>query len=66
MESAMARKAKRRRIKRKAWTRREVKELREYSKEKMSVKKISREMRRSVGSLRQKARALRIRLGHRR
>jgi hypothetical protein len=30
------------------------------------VKKVSRLMRRSVGSLRQKARALRIRIGHRR
>jgi hypothetical protein len=66
MESAMARKAKRRRIKRKSWTRSEVAELRRYAKDKMRVKKISRLMRRSVGSLRQKARALRIRLGHRR
>ena len=60
----MAKKAKRRRPK--PWTRAEVKELREYSKDKVRVKKISREMRRSVSSLRQKATALRIRLGHRR
>ncbi|MGC2826090.1 MAG: hypothetical protein WA322_17930 [Pseudolabrys sp.] len=62
----MAKKAKRRRIKRMAWTRTEVAELRRYSKDKMRVKKISRLMKRSVGSLRQKAKALRIRLGHRR
>ena len=34
-ESAVARKAKRRRIKRKAWTRSEVAELRRYAKDKM-------------------------------
>jgi hypothetical protein len=62
----MAKKAKRRRTKRAAWTRAQVAELRKYSKEKMRVKKISRLMRRSVGSVRQKARALGIRLGHRR
>ena len=50
----MARKAKRRRVKRKTWTRSEVAELRRYAKDKMRVKKISRLMRRSVGSLRQK------------
>ena len=61
----MAKKAKRRR-RTKPWTRGEVAELRGYSKDKLPVKKISRLMRRSVGSLRQKARALRIRLGHRR
>jgi hypothetical protein len=60
----MAKKAKRRRPK--PWTRAEVAELRRYSKDKMRVKKISRLMSRSVGSLRQKATALRIRLGHRR
>ena len=62
----MAKKAKRRRTRRKAWTRAEVAELRRCSKDKMRVKTISRQMRRSVGSLRQKARALGIRLGHRR
>jgi hypothetical protein len=62
----MARKAKRRRMKRVAWTRTQVAELRRYSKDKMRVKKISRLMKRTVGSLRQKARALGIRLGHRR
>jgi hypothetical protein len=62
----MAKKSKRRRTKRAAWTRAHVAELRRYSKEKLRVKKISRLMKRTVGSLRQKARALRIRLGHRR
>ena len=62
----MAKKAKRRRTKRVAWTRAQVAELRRYSKDKLRVKKISRLMKRSAGSLRQKARALGIRLGHRR
>jgi hypothetical protein len=62
----MAKKAKRRRTKRVAWTRTQVAELRRYSKDKMRVKKISRLMKRTVGSLRQKAGALGIRLGHRR
>jgi hypothetical protein len=62
----MAKKAKRRRAGRLAWTRAQVAELRRYSKDKLRVKKISRLMKRTVGSLRQKARALGIRLGHRR
>jgi hypothetical protein len=66
MESRMAKKAKRRRTKRVAWTRAQVAELRRYSKDKLRVKKVSRLMKRTVGSLRQKARALGIRLGHRR
>jgi hypothetical protein len=60
----MAKKARRRRPK--PWTKAQVNELRRYGKERMRVKKISRLMNRTVGSLRQKARALRIRLGHRR
>jgi hypothetical protein len=62
----MAKKAKQRRTKRLAWSRAQVAELRRYSKDKLRVKKISRLMKRTVGSLRQKARALGIRLGHRR
>jgi hypothetical protein len=62
----MAKKAKRRRTNRMAWTRAHVAELRRYSKGKMQVRKISRLMKRTVGALRQKARALGIRLGHRR
>ena len=55
-----------RRGKRVSWTRTHVAELRRYSKDKLPVKKISTLMKRSVGALRQKARALGIRLGHRR
>jgi hypothetical protein len=62
----MAKKTRRRRTKRAAWTRAQVAELRRYSKDKLQIKKVSRLMKRTVGSLRQKARALGIRLGHRR
>ena len=62
----MAKKAKRRRTKRVAWTRADVAELRRYSKERLPVKKVSRLMKRTAGSLRQKAKRLGIRLGHRR
>jgi hypothetical protein len=61
----MAKKTKRR-SKRVAWTRARVAELRRYSKDKMRVKKISRLMKRTVGSLRAKAGTLGIKLGHRR
>jgi hypothetical protein len=54
----MAKKAKRRRTKRMAWTRAHVAELRRYSKDKLFI---SLEIfLRTVGALRQKARALRI------
>ena len=62
----MAKKAKQRRTKRMAWTRTHVAEFRRYSKDKLPVKKISKLMKRTAGALRQKARALGIRLGHRR
>jgi hypothetical protein len=62
----MAKKAKGRRIRRQSWTRTHMAELRRYSKDKLPVKKISALMKRTVGALRQKARALGIRLGHRR
>jgi len=61
----MAKKAKRR-AKRKAWTKAHLAELRKYSKDKLPVKKISKLMKRTAGALRQKARLLEIRLGHRR
>ncbi len=61
----MAKKAKRR-VKRKAWTKAQLAELRKYSKDKLPVKKISKLMKRTVGALRQKARLLHIRIGHRR
>ena len=61
----MAKKTKRR-AKQVSWTKSHVTELRKYAKDKLPIKKISRLMRRSVASLRQKARRLRIRIGHRR
>jgi hypothetical protein len=54
------------RVVRREWTRAEVKELRQHSKAKTSVKAISRAFRRTPGALRQKARVLGIPLGHRR
>jgi hypothetical protein len=51
---------------RRDWTRAEVKELRQHSKDKARVKAISRTLKRTPGALRQKARALGIPLGHRR
>ena len=61
----MAKKAKRR-VKRAPWTKSNIAELRKYSKDKLPVKKISKLMKRTGGALRQKARSLRIRIGHRR
>jgi hypothetical protein len=62
----MAKKAKKRTIKRVAWTKALEKELRTYSKQKLSVDKISKMMKRTPGALRQRARAMGIPLGHRR
>ena len=61
----MAQKTKRR-TKRVSWTKSHLAELRKYSRDMLPVKKISRLMKRSVGALRQKARHLGIRIGHRR
>jgi hypothetical protein len=49
-----------------AYTRADVKELRAHSKAKTPIAKIAKLMKRTVGSLRQKAGRLGIRLGHRR
>ena len=54
------------RIVRRDWTRAEVKELKQHSKNKTRVKTISRALKRTPGALRQKARMLGIPLGHRR
>ena len=51
---------------RRAYTKADVKELRAHSKAKTPVVKIAKLTKRSVGSLRQKALKLGIRLGHRR
>ena len=58
--------ARRKRAVRRDWTRAEVKELRQHSKDKTRVKTISRALKRTPGALRQKARVLGIPLGHRR
>ena len=54
------------RVVRRDWTRAEVKELRQHSKDKTRVKNISRALKRTPGALRQKARVLGIPPGHRR
>ena len=61
----MAKKAKKA-IVRREYTKADVKELREHSKAKTPAAKIAKLTKRSVGSLRQKAAKLGIRLGHRR
>jgi len=60
----MVRKAKR--IVRREYTKADVKELRAHSKARTPVAKIAKQMKRTEGSLRQKALALSIGLGHRR
>ena len=62
----MAKKAKRKIVVRREYTSADVKELRLHSKAKTPVVKIAKLTKRSVGSLRQKALKLGIRLGHRR
>ena len=57
--------ARRKRIVRRDWTRAEVRELKQHSKDRTRVKAISRALKRTPGALRQKARALGIPLGHR-
>ena len=56
----------RKRVVRRGWTRADVRELRQHSKDKTRVKTISRALKRTPGALRQKARVLGIPLGHRR
>jgi len=51
---------------RREYTREDVKELRAHSKAKTPVAKIAKGTKRTEGSLRQKARALGISLGHQR
>ena len=52
--------------KRRPWTKEDVRTLKAHSKAKTPVIEISRQMKRSVGTLRQKAIRLGIGLGHRR
>lgn len=52
-------------LKRRAWTKADERALRQHSKAKTPVSKISRTMKRSAGALRQKARGLGFSIGHR-
>ena len=54
------------RVKRREWTTQDVRDLKKHSKDKTSVQKISKALKRTPGSLRQKALTLGIPLGHRR
>jgi hypothetical protein len=58
--------AKVKKVVRREYTKADVKELRAHSRAKTPVARIARLTRRTVGSLRQKARKLGIPLGHRR
>jgi hypothetical protein len=51
---------------RKAWTKEDVRGLKAHSKGRTRVEKISKQMKRTVGALRQKALSLGIPLGHQR
>ena len=64
MESVVAKKAKRRT--RREYTKEDVKKLRAHSKAETPVAKIAKLTKRTIGSLRQKAGKLGLRLGHRR
>ena len=59
----MAKKAKKRAYK--VWTRDDLKDLKQHSRAKTPVAKISKALKRTVGALRQKARHLGIAIGHR-
>ena len=62
----MAKNAKKKAVVPREYTKADVKELRAHSKSKTPVVKIAKLTKRSVGSLRQKAIRLGIKLGHRR
>ena len=53
-------------MKRVAWSKTNVAELKKYSKERLPVVKISKAMKWTIGALRQRAFSLGISLGHRR
>jgi hypothetical protein len=54
------------RVARRAWSREQVKELKDHSRAKTPVSKIAKMMKRTAGALRQKALTLGLPLGHRR
>ena len=62
----MAKKTKKKTVARRLYSKEDLKALKEYSKAKIPVAKISKLMKRSAGTLRQKARAMGLPLGHRR
>ena len=66
LEEHMAKATKRKSSQGAEWTKAMHFELRKHSKEKTPVEKISKQMKRSVGALRQQALKLGIGLGHRR
>ncbi len=53
-------------MKRRPWTKGDVRELKGYSRERVPLRKISKWMKRTEGALRQKAFEMEIGLGHRR
>ena len=55
-----------RRVKRRAWSSADVRELKAHSRKKSPVKRIAKAMKRTAGALRQKALSLGLPLGHRR
>jgi hypothetical protein len=55
-----------RRVKRRAWSSADVRELKTHSRKKSPVKRIAKAMKRTAGALRQKALSLGLPLGHRR
>jgi len=61
----MAKKSKRR-VRRREWTKENVRELRQHSRAKTPVAKISKLTKRTQGALRQKALHMEMSLGHRR
>jgi NADH:ubiquinone oxidoreductase subunit len=62
----MAKKAKKSRTKRRAWSKGDVTALRGHSKKKTPVASIARTLKRSAGAIRQKALSLGLPIGHRR
>jgi hypothetical protein len=61
----MAKKAKKR-VKRREWTKEDVRELKAHSRSKRPVAEISKLTKRTTGALRQKALQMGLSLGHRR
>ncbi len=62
----MAKTAKKRIVRRREWTKDDLRELKAHSRSKTPVVKISKLTKRTVGALRQKALVLGIPLGHQR